>query len=710
MSAPVDSERKGHKRKLADTFTYSNAVAGINGGEKETITVQVRRLLSIIKVCTQKTPDTVDRVVLRQAAHSLAELSKSEENVDTVVSEGGISHVVPLLTFFPAPSSDSKDRSSEDVEKESCFILGLLAIKPEHQHSIADMGALSGLVGILKRHTDNIGCPMPGASVVRRAADAITNLAHENIPIKSRVRAEGGIPPLVVLLEAYDAKVQRAAAGALRTLAFKNEENKNLIVDCGALSTLIQMLRAEDMGIHYEAVGVIGNLVHSSVHIKRQVLEEGALQPVIGLLSSSCNESQREAALLLGQFATTEPDYKARIVQRGAVPPLITMLGAADSQLKEMAAFALGRLAQNRDNQAGIMQAGGLQPLLELLQSKQGTLQHNAAFALYGLADNEDNVAEIIRQGGVSLLQEADLIVQASKDCVQKTIKRLEDKIQGNVLKQILYAMHSSQATDKTMQQRVAVALAWLGKEADLRQSFVDRRGLDVLLELLTDQRRDASSHKEAAAAIFELAKKIPATAAIDCAPAEPPSHVYLGEKYVNNQTLSDVTFLVEGKEFYAHRIALLASSDIFRAMFDGHYKEKEASIIPVPNISFRVFESMMRAIYTKSTEVTSDIAEELLRAADQYMLDGLKHLCEESISQGLTMDNLTETYDLAENFNAPQLGRRCALFALEHYVELSEGSPQSSWSHLMLRMMPKLKSFLTEELVKINVPTTPCA
>lgn len=98
--------------------------------------------------------------------------------------------------------------SSEDVEKESCFILGLLAIKPEHQHSIADTGALAGLVGILKRHTENIGCPMPGASVVRRAADAITNLAHENVPIKSRVRAEGGIPPLVMLLEAYDAKVR----------------------------------------------------------------------------------------------------------------------------------------------------------------------------------------------------------------------------------------------------------------------------------------------------------------------------------------------------------------------------------------------------------------------------------------------------------------------------------------------------------------------
>ncbi len=68
-----------------------------------------------------------------------------------------------------------------------------------------------------------------------------------------------------------------------------------------------------------------------------------------------------------------------------------------------------------------------------------------------------------------------------------------------------LQTCHISQATDKTMQQRVAVALAWLGKEADLWQSFVDRRGLDVLLELLTDQRRDASSHKEAAGELYNI-------------------------------------------------------------------------------------------------------------------------------------------------------------------------------------------------------------
>ena len=83
--------------------------------------------------------------------------------------------------------------------------------------------------------------------------------------------------------------------------------------------------------------------------------------------------------------------------------------------------------------------------------------------------------------------------------------------------------------------------------------------------------------------------------------PAAPQGgcRVYLGAEYVNSETMSDVTFLVEGRKFHAHRIALLASSDTFKAMFDGHYREKEASTIPIPNIRFCVFQAMMHCIYT---------------------------------------------------------------------------------------------------------------
>lgn len=50
---------------------------------------------------------------------------------------------------------------------------------------------------------------------------------------------EGGIPPLVELLEFTDTKVQRAAAGALRTLAFKNDENKNQVMGLSFIENLV---------------------------------------------------------------------------------------------------------------------------------------------------------------------------------------------------------------------------------------------------------------------------------------------------------------------------------------------------------------------------------------------------------------------------------------------------------------------------------------
>lgn len=55
------------------------------------------------------------------------------------------------------------------------------------------------------------------------------------------------------------------------------------------------------------------------------------------------------------------------------------------------------------------------------------------------------------------------------------------------------------QASDKIVQQRVATALARLAKCEDLKRCFVARRGLDILLELLTDQRKDQETQKEAA-------------------------------------------------------------------------------------------------------------------------------------------------------------------------------------------------------------------
>ncbi|XP_057959325.1 ARM REPEAT PROTEIN INTERACTING WITH ABF2 isoform X2 [Malania oleifera] len=687
-------ERKGQKRKLEEEIETDREKSLPAGDAHQALLCEIRAQVKVLN--TSFSWKEADRAAAKRATHVLAELAKNEDIVNVIVDGGAVPALVKHLQA-PAPLNDC-DRSPKpfehEVEKGSAFALGLLAVKPEHQQLIVDNGALPHLVNLLTRHKGGSSSRAVN-SVIRRAADAITNLAHENSSIKTRVRLEGGIPPLVELLEFTDTKVQRAAAGSLRTLAFKNDENKNQIVECNALPTLILMLRSEDAAIHYEAVGVIGNLVHSSPNIKKEVLAAGALQPVIGLLSSCCSESQREAALLLGQFAATDSDCKVHIVQRGAVRPLIEMLQSHDVQLREMSAFALGRLAQDMHNQAGIAHNGGLVPLLKLLDSKNGSLQHNAAFALYGLADNEDNVADFIKVGGVQKLQDGEFIVQATKDCVAKTLKRLEEKIHGRVLSHLLYLMR---VAEKAVQRRVALALAHLCLPDDQRTIFIDNNGLELLLGLLVST--SAKQQLDGSVALFKLANKALTLSPVDAAPPSPTAKVYLGEEFVNNATLSDVTFLVEGERFYAHRIGLLASSDAFRAMFDGGYREKDARDIEIPNIRWEVFELMMRFIYTGSVDVTLDIAQDLLRAADQYLLEGLKRLCEYTIAQDISLENVSSMYDLSEAFNALSLRHTCILFILEQFDKLSA---RPGHSLLIQRIIPEIRNYFARALTKPN-------
>ncbi|KAK2976277.1 hypothetical protein RJ640_019760, partial [Escallonia rubra] len=660
---PPSSTRRSLKRKLEGDFEeQSPKLAKV--APHQDLALKVRSQVEIIDSASSSIEP--DRASVKRAIRVLTLLAKNEDVVNVIVESGAVPALVRQLEQ-PAQVKEGGAKLHElEIERGCALTLGLLAIKPEYQQLIVDAGALPHLVYLLKRHRSS---PISRAAngVTRKAADAITNLAHENGTIKTCVRIEGGIPPLVELLEFNDSKVQRAAAGALRTLAFKNDENKNQIVGCNALPTLILMLQSEDAAIHYEAVGVIGNLVHSSPVIKKEVLLAGALQPVIGLLRSSCSESQREAALLLGQFAAADTDCKVHIAQRGAVRPLIEMLQSKNIQLREMSAFALGRLAQDTHNQAGIAHTGGIVPLLKLLDSRNGSLQHNAAFALYGLADNEDNVADIVRVGGVQKLQDGEFVVQPTRDCVAKTLKRLEEKINGRVLNHLLYLLR---VAEKDVQRRIALTLAHLCSPDDQKTIFVDNNGLDLLLELLG---LDNLKHqRDGSVALYKLADKASSLSPVDGGPPSPISQVYLGEKYVNNPTLSDVTFLIEGKRFYAHRICLLASSDAFRAMFDGGYREKDAKDIEIPNIRWDVFEVMMRYIYTGSVDVTLDIAQDLLRAADQYLLEGLKRLCEYAIAQDISVENVSLMYELSEAFNATSLTQACILFILENFDKLS--------------------------------------
>ncbi|KAH0892615.1 hypothetical protein HID58_055044 [Brassica napus] len=195
---------------------------------------------------------------------------------------------------------------------------------------------------------------------------------------------------------------------------------------------------------------------------------------------------------------------KVHIAQRGAITPLIKMLQSSDEQVVEMSAFALGRLAQALDthNQAGIGQRGGIISLLNLLDVNTGS----------------ENLADFIKAGGIQRLQDDNFTVQPTRDCVVRTLKRLDNKIHGPVMNQLLYLMRT---TEKIIQRRIDLALAHICDPKDgklislitMKSYFQCTRGLS---SFLTHQRQ----------------------------------RVFLGEEFVNNPTLSDVTFPIHDTTF----------------------------------------------------------------------------------------------------------------------------------------------------------------
>jgi hypothetical protein len=240
------------------------------------------------------------------------------------------------------------------------------------------------------------------------------------------------------------------------------------------------------------------------------------------------------------------------------------------------------------------------------------------------------------------------------------------------------------------------LALAHLCSPEDQGPIFIDNNGLELLLGLLSST--SVKQQLDGAIALYKLSNKAMTLSSVDAAPPSPTPQVYLGEQFVNNPTLSDVTFLVEGKRFYAHRICLLASSDTFRAMFDGGYREKDARDIEIPNIRWEVFELMMRFIYTGSVDVTLDIAQDLLRAADQYLLEALKRLCEYTIAQDISSDNVSNMYELSDAFHALSLRHTCILYILEQFDKLSA---KPGYSHLIQRIIPEIREYFTRTLAR---------
>jgi len=146
--------------------------------------------------------------------------------------------------------------------------------------------------------------------------------------------------------------------------------------------------------------------------------------------------------------------------------------------------------------------------------------------------------------------------------------------------------------------------------------------------------------------------------------------------KMFNNKLLSDVCFTVEGNTLYAHKAILAARSEYFANLYSSGMRDSNTSQSQVTGYSFIAFHEFLKFIYTDSCEVpNSNVAAELMNAAEYYRLERLKALMEHLLARALDVESSCVILEIAHRFGATQLKKLAFEFILSNYDSVSKTS-----------------------------------
>uniref|UniRef100_A0A672JUN8 Ankyrin repeat and BTB/POZ domain-containing protein BTBD11-A n=1 Tax=Sinocyclocheilus grahami TaxID=75366 RepID=A0A672JUN8_SINGR len=148
-----------------------------------------------------------------------------------------------------------------------------------------------------------------------------------------------------------------------------------------------------------------------------------------------------------------------------------------------------------------------------------------------------------------------------------------------------------------------------------------------------------------------------------------------LDPHFLNNKEMSDVTFLVEGKPFYAHKVLLFTASPRFKSLLSNR-PAAENTCIEISHVKYNIFQLVMQYLYcggTESLHIRNTEVMELLSAAKFFQLEALQRHCEIICSKNITTDTCVDIYKHAKFLGALELAAFIEGYFLKNMVLLIE-------------------------------------
>ena len=174
---------------------------------------------------------------------------------------------------------------------------------------------------------------------------------------------------------------------------------------------------------------------------------------------------------------------------------------------------------------------------------------------------------------------------------------------------------------------------------------------------------------------------------------------------FFGNKNFSDIKLTVNGKDFHAHKIMLAARSSVFAAMFEHEMTENINNTVNITDISYNIFEEVLRYIYTgKISSLSDETAIELLVAADKYELNRLKIICEVFIGKNLTKDNVTDILIVADAHRSTLLKTQALEFISAHMKDVMNTNGYKSMRKSHPDLIGDCCNALAEKLEQIGI------
>ncbi|XP_044297227.1 ankyrin repeat and BTB/POZ domain-containing protein BTBD11 [Varanus komodoensis] len=148
-----------------------------------------------------------------------------------------------------------------------------------------------------------------------------------------------------------------------------------------------------------------------------------------------------------------------------------------------------------------------------------------------------------------------------------------------------------------------------------------------------------------------------------------------LDPHFLNNKEMSDVTFLVEGRPFYAHRVLLFTASPRFKALLSSK-PASDSTFIEISYVKYPIFQLIMQYLYCGGSEsllIKNNEIMELLSAAKFFQLEALQRHCEIICAKSINTENCVDIYNHAKFLGVTELASYCEGYFLKNMMVLIE-------------------------------------